>query len=101
MDKDDQSEGMGDSSGTGAEERGLGGMPSGVAAATGRGTSIYLSMHPNVKAEQLHQALDRILNLRGCRGCGLQGFDLHLYGGDPQTDAIKNLPGVQGGFVGH
>ena len=55
-------------------------------------------LKPNVKAEDVHAALDRIFDLHGCRGCGLLGIDLRLLGGDPaeqQFGDVRNVGSVR------
>jgi hypothetical protein len=44
------------------------------------------------KLEEVHAALDRILDLHGCTKCGLLGIDLRLFLGDP----ADRVPGFQG-----
>ncbi len=64
-------------------------------AATKRRGTLTVSLAHNVTSEQLHQALDRILNFAGCTHCGLQGIDLRLAVGDPAPDQLKGA-GVAG-----
>jgi hypothetical protein len=49
-----------------------------------------------VKLETLHQALDNIVRLTGCLGCGLVGIDVNFRGGDPDLANVRTLPGVTG-----
>ena len=51
---------------------------------------------PNVKIENIHEAVAQALGRVGCPGCGLLGVDLHIGGGDPEPFGI-NVPGIRGG----
>jgi hypothetical protein len=44
------------------------------------------------RLEEVHAALDRILDLHGCSKCGLLGIDIRLFLGDPP----ERIPGFQG-----
>ena len=56
--------------------------------------TVTVSVVEGVKLETLHAALDNIVKLTGCLGCGLVGIDLTFRGGDPELGSIRNLPGV-------
>jgi len=58
--------------------------------------TVTVSVVEGVKLETLHAALDNIVKLTGCLGCGLVGIDLNFRGGDPDLGNIRNLPGVNG-----
>lgn len=45
------------------------------------------------KLEEIHAALDRIIDLHGCTKCGLLGIDIRLFLGDP-PDRVQGIPGV-------
>ena len=63
----------------------------GVAPRTGK---VTISVADSVKLETLHAAVDNIVKLTGCLGCGLVGIDLTFRGGDPDLGGIRNMPGV-------
>jgi len=57
---------------------------------------VEIGVAHEIKAQQLHEALDRILKLGGCPACGLLGFDIHFRGGDPElARAVQGIEGVQ------
>ncbi len=59
------------------------------------GNTIQVSVEAEVTREQLHAALDQILNVSGCPGCGLLGFDINLRGQDPITTQLQGIQGVK------
>ncbi len=66
------------------------------AVAPARSGKVTISVSDSVKVETLHAAVDNIVKLTGCLGCGLVGIDLTFRGGDPDLGNIRNLPGVNG-----
>jgi hypothetical protein len=58
--------------------------------------TVTVNVIEGVKLDTLHQALDQIVKLTGCLGCGLVGIDLSFRGGDPELGGVRNLPGVTG-----
>jgi len=63
-------------------------------AASLKGT-INVRVTENVTLENLHNIINHIAGMTGCRTCGLLGVDLRL-GGDPvELQQVAKLPGVQ------
>jgi microsomal dipeptidase-like Zn-dependent dipeptidase len=63
-------------------------------AATLKGT-VNVRVNENVTLENLHNIVNHIVGMTGCRACGLLGVDLIL-GGDPaELQQVAKLPGVQ------
>jgi hypothetical protein len=58
--------------------------------------TIQVTVSRDVKAEQLHKAVDQILHFGGCTTCGLNGIDLRIRVGDPAPDELRKAPGVTG-----
>jgi len=59
------------------------------------GNTIELSVEAKVTRDQLHAALDQILTVSGCPGCGLLGFDINLRGQDPITNQLQGIQGIK------
>jgi hypothetical protein len=59
------------------------------------GNIIQVNVEATVTRDQLHEALDQVLTLSGCAGCGLLGFDVHLLGGDPITSQLQAIQGIK------
>ena len=59
-----------------------------------RGT-VRVRVSQNVTLENLHNLIDRIVGISGCRTCGLGGIDLHLTGDPVELQELTKLPGVQ------
>ena len=75
-------------------------MPEGNVEAKGlsltRGSKVQLSMQAGITREDVHEAIDRVLSLAGCRTCGIASFDIHLLGGDPEVfEKFRDIKGVQ------
>lgn len=63
-------------------------------AASLKGT-VNVRVNENVTLENLHNIVNHIVGMTGCRTCGLLGVDLIL-GGDPaELQQVNKLPGVQ------
>jgi len=59
-----------------------------------RGT-VHIRVKENVTLENLQSLVGHIVNLTGCRTCGLLGVDLRLSGDPVEAPQIANLPGVK------
>jgi len=57
--------------------------------------TVKIRVSEKVTLENLHNLLDRIVGISGCRACGLLGVDLHLTGDPVEWQEISKLPGVQ------
>ena len=55
---------------------------------------IQLTVDRNVKADQVHAALDKIFEMHGCTPCGLNGLDIYLRHSTPLMDAFKGFEGI-------
>jgi hypothetical protein len=67
-----------------------------MAAATTK--TIRLPVHGNVKLPDLHAAIARDGNLRGCLAFGLVGGDLQILGGDAAVESeFKGITGRRKG----
>lgn len=73
------------------------------AQGTGPGGHIQVVVKEgNVRLDELHAALDVIINSlapSGCSTCGLVGFDLSFLRGDPPLDQLRQFPGIQSGLI--
>jgi hypothetical protein len=63
-----------------------------MASATTR--TIRLPVHGNVKLPDLHAAIARDANLKGCVAFGLDGVDLEILGEPAREKDFKEIPGV-------
>lgn len=63
--------------------------------------SVQLSFRERVKVQDVHLAIDRILNIAGCPTCGLLGLDLHLHSQPVVLDKLRDIKGVMGVHFGH
>lgn len=48
--------------------------------------TVRVVFEKNVKADDVHTAIDRLFGAYGCRGCGLMGFDVLL-----KADQVERL----------
>jgi hypothetical protein len=59
--------------------------------------SIRLAVNDQIKAKAVHAALDKIMELSGCKDCGFLGIlDVHLTRVNPPNELGIELPGVLG-----
>jgi hypothetical protein len=58
--------------------------------------TIQITLADEVKLEDLHSVIDRIVNLNGCRACGLGGIDVIFRGVDPVIyQRFADIPAVR------
>ena len=79
----------------GSERPGMSMGESGHAMSPLRGKTVTIGVKPNVKAEQVHRALDELFRLSGCPSCGLLGLDIHLKGQIIDPSPIERLDGIR------
>jgi hypothetical protein len=58
--------------------------------------TVHVQVKENVTLENLHAMVARIVDLSGCRTCGLLGIDLRLSVDPAEAQDIAKLPGVKG-----
>ena len=56
--------------------------------------AVQLTVARDVKAEQVHAALDKIFELHGCLACGLNGLDIFLRHTTPIMEAFRGFEGI-------
>jgi len=57
--------------------------------------TIRLPVHGNVKLPDLHAAIARDADWKGCVTCGLAGVDLEIPGGQPAREKeLKEISGI-------
>ena len=71
-----------------------------VSSATGVGAlrsgTIQLIVEEGITAKSVHESLDRIFRLHGCRACGLAGLDLRFRVQDTLlVETFRDIKGVQ------
>jgi hypothetical protein len=58
--------------------------------------TLQVTLSDEVKLEDLHSVIDRIVNLNGCRTCGLGGIDVILREVDPIFyERFADIPAVK------
>jgi len=58
--------------------------------------TLQVTLSDKVKLEELHSLIDRIVDLNGCRTCGLGGIDVILREVDPVFyERFADIPSVQ------
>ncbi|MCC7504962.1 MAG: hypothetical protein IT259_06670 [Saprospiraceae bacterium] len=60
--------------------------------------AVRVSVKRDIKSDELHAALDRILELHGCTGCGMNGLDIMFRQLPPINELFrdfKNIAGVE------
>jgi hypothetical protein len=58
-----------------------------------RGT-MKLTVKSTIKPEELTEALNRIIDIQGCTGCGFQGFDVLISRQNPVINQFKGLNNI-------
>jgi hypothetical protein len=56
--------------------------------------TVRVAVRKEIRAEELHAALDRILELHGCPACGLNGLDILFRHQLPIQDAFRDIKNV-------
>lgn len=67
----------------------------GAARTAGLKGTINIRVSENVTLENLHNIINGIVGISGCRTCGLLGVDLRLSGDPVELQQVAKLPGVQ------
>ena len=60
--------------------------------------AIRVNVKRDIKSDELHAAMDRIFELHGCTGCGMNGLDIvfrHLPPINELFRDFKNIAGVE------
>ena len=56
--------------------------------------TLHVTVEPNIKAEAVHAALDKIFEMNGCTVCGLNGLEVRWRVRDPLTEVFKGIEGI-------
>lgn len=56
--------------------------------------TIRVSVKREIKSDELHAALDRILDLHGCPTCGLNGLDVLFRHFQPINEAFREFKNI-------